>query len=273
MPVFRAKVFVCTGCKKMISYSPDQLGTTITCPRCGDKVSLPQADALPSQGADSLPPALPSEKKTHRRWPCCLIVGLGGCFSVLLLIIVFGVVGAFAVTHLQIPDKLRGLCEPLISRGLLPATAPEPATYAGTDISITVTKIAKECPLIYQSALKQTSPTETPVYCVTVKISNNGGSPVQYRTWRALEDASDFQRAATLSDDGGSLLGMVSFGRSTWPVGALQQADISPGSNVSDILMFQCGAETKGDCLLTLPGENLGSGGKLRFRIPRDTIQ
>ena len=273
MPAFRAKVFVCTGCKKMISYSPDQLGTRINCPRCGEKVSLPQADVLPAQDADSLPPTPPSTKTKTRRWPCCLILGLGGCFSVLLLIIVIGVVGAFTVTQLNVPEKLQRLSDPLISRGLLPATAPAPATYAGTDISIAVTRIAKECPLIYQAALRQASATQTPVYCVTVKISNNGGAPVQYRTWRALEDASDFQRAATLLDDGGNLLGMVSFGRSTWPVGAQQQADISPGSSVSDILMFQCGAKTKGDVLLTLPGENLGRARPLRFRIPESMVQ
>jgi DNA-directed RNA polymerase subunit RPC12/RpoP len=264
--VVNAKAFVCAGCQKMITYGPHQAGAQIVCPRCGDKAILPQAEGQPP-----LPLAVHARKK--RRFASCLFAGCGGCLVVLLLLVAAAVVGAFKAFSLKLPSQLQSVCEPLISHGLLSATAPASATYASSDISIAVTRIAKECPLIYQASLRQSAATETPVYCVTVTISNGGESPVFYRTWRDLADAGDAGQAATLLDGGGGLLGVVSFGPGTWPLGAQQHAQIPPGSSVKDVLLFQCGTDPAGDFLITLPGANLGRSGALRFRIPRAMLQ
>ncbi len=273
MPAFRSKVFVCPDCKKMISYSPDQEGTEIVCPRCGGQVvlTLQTGDTDPSAGDAPQPPPLPAPPRA--RPGCgrsCLFAGAGGCLVVILLLglLIF----LLGTLPLAVPWPLRQTCRPLVSRGLLPGDAQTPTPLGGTDIEITVTRIRLESPRIYQASIRQTTDTETPLYCVTVTVTNNGKTPVPYRTWRRITSENDRQRAATLRDSKGALHGSVSFGPETWPVGAAQETVIQPGAAVTDTLLFAGGEPVPGDFLLTLPGENLGQSGHLTFRIPSETV-
>jgi predicted RNA-binding Zn-ribbon protein involved in translation (DUF1610 family) len=265
MTVVNAKAFTCAGCQKMITYGPQQAGTQIACPRCGEKAILPDADGQPVLRS--------APGKKRRRFASCLFAGFGGCLGVLLLVVAAVVICTYQAVPLDLPKFLQSLCAPLASRGLFPVTAPAPATYARSDLSIAVTRMTQACPSIFQASLRKTAETETPVYCVTVAIQNSGDAAVRYRSWRDHADASAVGSAATLSDGAGNVLGTVSFGPGTWPVGAQPHAQILPGSRVTDILLFQCGKEAEGDFLLTLPGKNLGRAGMLRFRIPREMVE
>lgn len=264
MSVVNTRAFPCVSCNKLISYDPHQADKEIACPRCGHSQRVP--------ASKSLPPPLPGGAKKKRRSLSCLLFGGCGCLSVLALLALILVLGTFVTLPVTVRQACQGLSKPLVSRGYLPGTAPESVTFAGSGISVSVSKIAKGCPTIYQAALKRTSATETPAYCVTVTIGNDGEAPVAYRTWRTLEDANDVQRAAQLEDSEGNRLGLISFGVRTWPEGAIQRADLAPGESASDILLFECGTVSEGGLMLTLPGENVGQFRALRVRIPRDMV-
>ena len=271
MPAFRSKVCVCPGCKKMIAYSPDQEGDRIDCPRCGVKVQLTHQEGPTPDGA---PPPLPRPSPAKSRGGrACLFVGGCGCLSAIAVLIGLAIL-LLLFSH-EVPRSLRAACKPLVSRGIVPGIERDPVTLAKTDVDITVTQMSLERPKIYQAVLRQATPTETPMYCVSVVIANHGTTPVTYRTWRRMASESDIQRAATLEDAKGILHGSASFGPETWPVGTQPSTVAQPGESFADVLLFECGpdADTSGVFLLTLPGENLGSSGRLRFRVSCATPQ
>lgn len=266
MPAFRSKVFVCPGCKKMISFSPDQEGTVIACPRCGDKVRLGQQEPLPPDGTPLPPPLPPRGQSKPAGARACLFVAGCGCLTAVAALIGLSVL--LVLFCRETPRPLRAACKPLISRGVVPGVEGEPVPFAKTEVEVTVTRMSFERPSIYQAALRRTSKTEAPMYCVALTIANRAKSPVTYRTWRRMDSESDVQRAATLQDGKGDLHGSVSFGPETWPEGTAPSAELQPGESIADVLLFERGeVASTGDFLLTLPGENLGGSGKLRFRI------
>lgn len=263
MSSVHTKAFACQSCKKLISYDRSQAGSEAVCPRCGLK------QRVPAEGEQ--PPPLPEATRRKKRLPC-LLVGCGGCLSALIALAVLLALGVFVALPLRVPPSCQRLVRPLVSRGYLQGTAPETATFAGSDVAVSVTGIARTCPAIYQASLKRLSPTETPVFRVTVQICNNGKGTVSYRTWRAVEDASDAQRAAVLTDDSGIRLGLVSFGANSWPEGAVRRVELAPGDTATDILLFECG-DSQGGWTIRLPGENVGLSSELRFRIPRELVR
>lgn len=265
MTVVNTRAFPCPSCQKLIAYDPHHAAGEIVCPRCGHRQRAPQEGGQP-------PPLAACSKR--RRGPLsCLFAGCGGCLGVLILIAALIALGVSVKVPTHMPKACQRLTQPLVSRGYLPGTAPEQITLAGTEVAVAVTAVAKKRPLIYEAPLKRTSATETPVYCVFVTLSNGGGTPVAYRSWRTLEDESDVRRAATLSDETGARLGLVSFGVNTWPVGAVGEAQIAPGGSIEDVLLFECGSLAGGDLFINLPGENIGLTRPLRFRIPREMVQ
>ena len=104
------------------------------------------------------------------------------------------------------------------------------------------------------------------------RVINTGITRVGYRTWRSFEASAD-PKWATLSAADGSVYGLVSFGTDTYPSGACEQADIAPGETITDILLFICKAKPASDLKLTLPCENIGGKGVIRFTIPRGLIR
>lgn len=272
MPAFRAKGFVCPHCKKLISYSPNQEGTTITCPRCGEQVmltpDLPAAQQQPSTGIN-LP--LPLFLESPRRFNTCLLWVLGGVLGVLLLILAWGLF-TLRPLPLWVPEKIQQTYKQLVSHRRPPSITQLSTTLKNNDLSIAVTEMKRERPLIYQAAIHQAAPGETPVYCITLVISNRGKTVVSYRTWRSLTTENDIQHAAQLQDSTGRLYGAVSFGPQTWPVGTQQRGEIQPGESLTDLILFENGPDTPGSYVLTLPGENLGAQGRLSFRIPSALI-
>lgn len=173
---------------------------------------------------------------------------------------------------LWVRESVQQLYKPLVSRSQLSSSTSLTATLKNNDISITVAEMKRECPRIYQATLRQSSLVETPAYCVTLVISNNGKTTLHYRTWRQLTSESDIKQAAKLQDSAGRLYGQVSFGAQTWPAGAQQSEEIPPGESLTDIILFELGPDVPGDFLLTLPGENVGTHGRLGFRIPATLI-
>ena len=265
MTVVNTRAFPCPSCQKLIAYDPRHAGGEIVCPRCGHRQRVPQGEGQP--------PPLAARSERRRVSLSCLFAGCGGCLGVLILIAALIALGVSVRIPAHMPKVFQRLSKPLVSRGYLPGTAPEQVTLAGTEVAVAVSAVAKKCPLIYEAPLKRTSATETPVYCVSLTISNGGDSPAAYRSWRVLEDESDVRRAATLSDEAGSRLGLISFGVNTWPVGAIGEAQIAPGGSIQDVLLFECGSLTGGDLIINLPGENIGHNRPVRFRIPRELVQ
>lgn len=300
MSFLHAKVLTCPACKATVFCSPDQTGHDVVCPQCGARFPLPAEPSsapspLPAQDGNTAPkppplpqqppklPGLREEKPLQRRrkGKGCLLFGCLGCGGVLLLTVGLGVFMAF--TSLM-PGRLDHLCEicettplakPLISHGVVPAVAPAPVALGNSDIDIAVTRVERACPTIYQEALHTASATQTPLYCVTVEITNRGDTPAHYRSWRELADEADLKRAATLRDGTGRLHGSISFGPRTWPAGTQPEQDIEPNDTCRDLLLFECAGEEPddGEFLLTLPGENLGHKATLRFRIPQGQIR
>lgn len=274
MPAFRAKGFICQNCKKLISYSPDQEGMSIACPRCGEHMTVPcgNADTFQDEGQSLATAPLMPAKRTRLFRPRLFIglgVGLALCAALLT-----GLLAASAHKRPSLnADVVQQLLSPLMTPGLVTGTALTPITVRGSDISINVTQMRRTCPMIYQSAIRMTSPTESPVYCVTVVIANTGRASVPYRTWRRIESESDLHQAATLQDEAGAVLSSLSFGPETWPAGTQQHAEIQPGASLTDTLMFENKKSVSGDCLLLLPGENVGKSCKFRIRIPASMAQ
>lgn len=274
MSSFRAKGITCPDCRKLFSYSSDQAGSTVACPRCGASVLIDAQGASASAQPPPLPTAAapftaPPPRRRPRRsclFRSCLIV-FAGLFLLVALALWAATRVPFTAFPNRVPAAVYRACAPLVAHDLIPGTVQIPATLKDTDVAITVTRVSRECPTIYQAAIRQTSPTETTAFCIALSIANNGRAPVTYHTWRRMASPDDLQRAATLEDEAGRLHGMVSFGRQTWPVGATQQGVVQPGQSLTDILLFECDGAAHGPYLLTLPGENLGSHSRLRFRI------
>jgi len=272
MSTLRDKGFTCPACRKLFSYSSDQVGTTVVCPRCGFRV------LIDPQNASEQPPPLPTvagplaAPPRRRSYKTCLARSCLIAFAGMILLVVTVVLTATRILSSAFPRRVQNTvyrtCAPLVTRDLLPGIIQIPATLKNTDIAITVTQVSRECPTIYQEALHQPSPTETPVIRIVLSIANNGSKPATYHTWRHLASEEDVRHAATLEDESGHVYGLVSFGPQTWPVGATQQGVIQPGESLTDILMFECNDAARGPYLLTLPGENLGNRSRLRFRVP-----
>lgn len=150
--------------------------------------------------------------------------------------------------------------------------APLPVRVRGTRATVAVTEVRYRQPDIYHAALKKTVSTETPVCCISLSITNRDKITAAFHSWRIFEALSD-QKKAVLTDGEGNAYGLVSFGIDSYPVGMRQQADIGPGQTLSDQVLFFCDAKPSSDLELTLPCENMGGKGDIRFRIPREMIQ
>ena len=150
--------------------------------------------------------------------------------------------------------------------------APEPARVRGVRATVAVTEVSYGCPVIFEAPIKKLSKAETPVCCVKLVINNTGQEIVEFRTWRIFEKFADAPKA-TLTDKAGCSYGLVSFGVETYPEGSHQQANLNPGEAITEQILFSCKQKPSDDLEISLPSENLGGKGHLRFCIPRDMIR
>ena len=251
--MFTSKAQGCTRCRKGSSLSLILAKTNAACPFCGK----------PANASADKPfrPVCPSGKRRRLWLSLFLMAALAGAGGYLFL-----KSGATGVSPLKTLSVMRQLRFDRLT------VAPAPARVRGARATIVVKGLRYGCPDIYHVALSKTLPTETPVCCVDLEITNTGEKPVEYHSWRDFEAYADQKRAA-LTEGNGSPIGLVSFGIETYPAGAWRQAGIPPGATIFDTVLFICNAKPASDLQLTLPCENLGGKGDLRFTIPCALIQ
>ena len=253
--MLKSKAYVCNRCRKVITYSVKQAGTTGPCPFCGTTVHLPVDK--------DFHPAPPSINYTWR-WLLLLLLLLlvgAGCYLFLKS-------GAKAINP-QTVTSVSVIQQFMHDRITV---APAPAKARGARATIAVKEMRYGCPDVYHVALNKTLPTETPVCCVELEITNTGKKQVEFHSWRIFESYAD-QKRATLTDINGSPFGLVSFGIEAYPCGAWRQTGIAPGETITDMVLFISDEKPASDLNLILPCENLGGKGDLRFTIPCGMIR
>jgi hypothetical protein len=261
--MFKDRAYVCNLCRKVITYSPDEGGRTLPCPFCKTAVTLPAAPVRPG--------AAPARRK----------VALLGWAALALLLLLAG--AAAGVRALASRPRAGGGARP--DRPLVPqalaelvqaapraTAAPGPARVRGVEATVAVAGVSYGCPEVYQAALGRAARTETPVCSVELLLTNTGKRPLGFRPWRLFEAINDPKKAC-LTRGGGTPYSLVSFGAGSAPVGAQEASELAPGAALTDVVFFFCDARPACDLELTLPCENLGGRGDLRFLIPAEMIK
>lgn len=257
--MFKDKAYVCNLCRKVITYSPDEAGQTMPCPFCMSPVTLPASPVGRRVGTPDRP--------RHRSVAGLIVVVLAaGSAAVVWQICARtpnpqtagGGVGSSAL-HAWVTQRRT-------------ADAPTSLNARGVDIAVAVTDVRYGCPEIYQAALRRVAPTETPVCCVRVELTNTGEKPIRMRPWRLSDSLNDAKRVCLKRPDGTSY-NLVSFGVENDPVGAAHTSELLPDTTSCDVILFLCDERPCDDLELTLPCENIGGKGDLCFRIPNRMIQ
>lgn len=257
--MFKDKAYVCNLCRKVITYSPEEAGQTMPCPFCKSTVTLPASPGGHRVGCLGRP--------RHRGAAGLIVVMLAaGAAAVAwqmrtrtssLQAAGSGGVGSSAlhawVTHRRVAD------------------APHALNARGVAVSVAVTDVRFGCPDIYQAALQRVAPTETPVCCVRVELTNTGKTPIHIQPWRLFNSLTDAKRACLKRADGHSY-SLVSFGVENDPVGTVNKSELLPDATACDLILFLCDERPGDDLELTLPCENVGGKGELCFRIPKSMI-
>ena len=250
------KAYVCNLCRKVIIYSRAQAGNTIPCPFCQTPAKLPaMTDFVISE---------------RRNTPVLKYLYLAAAALAIALS-----AGAFFVfrTHAK-ASPVAQVFSPVfrLLQKSQPVVVPGTARARGQQATIGVIDAVYGCPEIHDTALNQTSLAKTPVCGVKVTVTNTGKKSIPFRTWRSHDSTGDAPKAR-LSDLHGSSFSQVAYGTDSYPVGACQQAELAPGASLTDLVHFLCAAKPDSDLELTLPCENIGGKGNLRFAIPRDLIR
>ena len=253
--MFKDKAYVCNLCRKVITYAPVEAGKTMPCPFCKTIVTLPAAPIKP--GLHVKP------KSSTFGW----II-----FAILFLIAVAGGVYAFIWFRQNSDNEQSNQTSPFVNLGQPRIyEISEPAKVRGVDMSVTVSGMSFGCPKVYQADLKRVAATETPVCCVKLILANTGKHSVNVKPWR-MSDAFDDTKRASLKRSDGIQYSLVSFGFESDPVGVKKTAELAPGATQTEVLFFFSNARPTQGLELTLPCENLGGKGDLRFRIPAEEI-
>jgi hypothetical protein len=243
--MFKDKAYVCNLCRKVITYSPEQAGSTFPCPFCKMPVTLPTTWA-------KHPTAVAPSARKARSW----LLPTLAAFTLTLAAAGLAVVGWARSSWSADPDTV----------------APHAAQVPGTRLTVSVTDAWFGPVEIRNEALQTAEQTQQPLCCVRLHIVNGGESRVSFRSWREPAPTADTERIC-LKDGCGAALCLASYGGSTHPADSRQQAELAPGETLGDTVMFYCQQKPEGDLELTLPAENLGERGQLRFRIPAAMVR
>lgn len=250
--MFKDKAYVCNLCRKVITYSPEEAGKTFPCPFCKSPVTLPSKWARRATG----------QAPKRRFWPWALLVALaalGGSAAWLGA-------GSGAKEAVQAIPVLSDLLQNEVT------VAPASARVRGSHLSVAVTEVWYGRPDIHDASLNKTEPTQTPVCCVRLAITNGGKAPAAFCSWREAERAAELQKII-LTELAGATNSLVSFGPGCAPAGFQPRTEIAPGETAQDLLLFLCKAKPSSDLAFTLPCENLGGKGQLSFRIPSGMVR
>ncbi len=251
--MIRTKAYVCNRCRKAISYTVLEGGKTLPCMFCGFTVTLPSDK--------DFQPDVPVRKRM-RLWTFLLLTTM-----------LTGAGGYLFFTHSVEAATARKALSGLRAYVCAYSTvAPAPAKAHGSCVTVSVKEIHYDCPDIYYVGLKKTLRAEKPVLCVALEIANVGKTQIGFHSWRMPEAAAD-QTKATLIDCDGAAYGLVSFGVDTLPSGVQQRNDLAPGESFTDWAYFIGDEKPQKDLKLTLPCENIGGQGVLRFSVPCSMIR
>lgn len=252
--MFRDKAYVCNLCRKVITYSIEEAGTSRSCPFCRSPLTLP---------ADTKYHPEPKAKKS-RLVPCLLL-----CAALASAAGIAAIAWLALTPGATVPPPFSALPSVFHTASTV---APEPAHVRGVRATVAVTEVRYGCADIYHPALRQASRTETPVCCIKLAICNAGKVPVPFRSWREPSSPEESDRAC-LTDREGRRFSRVSYGAGAYPVCATQATELACASTLTEQVFFFCGKKPDCDLELVLPGENLGGRGDIRFHIPAAMIQ
>lgn len=108
---------------------------------------------------------------------------------------------------------------------------------------------------------------------ITLQVSNlSSGKKLDFGTWRG-GDFSFGGDSASLTDDNDNTYKRINFGVSSTPVGGVSRESVYPGKSISDVLVFEVPVDAAKWLHLTLPADNFGGEGMLRFEIPATMIR
>lgn len=250
------KAYVCNFCRKVITYAPEQGGSTFPCPFCKSQVRLPLY-------AGAAPAAAPA-RTSFLLWffiPLAVAAAAGGT-------------ALFVLQRGTEKDKGAALTQalPALMRPRV-IVAPSSAAARGAHAEIAVTEVRYGCPEIYNDALKRSATTDTPVLAVKIAVTNTGKTANAFRSWRIFDALGDQKKAVLTDPERGVRYSLVSFGVDSYPVGTHLGAQTEPGATVTDTVLFMCAKKPESDLLLTLSCENVGGRSELSFTIPRAMIQ
>ena len=245
--MFKDKAYVCNLCRKVITYSPEQAGTTFPCPFCKTPVTLPSRWGVRAK------------TKTH--------TGLAWLVSLLLV----AAAGAGAVWFWALPQAIAARSPQQGPETNCVTVAPAPAYVQGSNLTVAVTDVWYGCPQIHDSSIGTTETAQTPLYCVKLAVANVGKASVCFYSWREPLQSAAASKIKLFGSDG-QAFSLVSYGSNTAPAGFRQQAEIAPGETLCDLVLFLRKEKPQSDLELTVPCENIGGAGQLCFRIPRDMV-
>ena len=250
------KAYVCNQCRKVITYSRTDAGKTIPCPFCKAPARLPvAADFIVSDRRDR-----PAKRSLFIAAAVLAVAALAGVF----LVVRTPVKASPAVQAIAPVFRLLQKSQPV--------AVPGTARARGQQATLGVTDVVYGCPEIREATLNRTSLVQTPVCFVKVTVTNTGKKSIPFRTWRSHDLIGDAQKAS-LTDPSGNSFSLVAYGTDSYPVGACQQDELAPGASLTDLVLFLCEAKPGSDLELTLPCENIGGKGNIRFAISRDLIR
>lgn len=136
---------------------------------------------------------------------------------------------------------------------------------------------AEEDPVFDISEVKGTkgAPPESPLrgakvgplkyFFVRMFVKNVGDSPVRYLSWNGVEGKPE--TAAVVSDSEGRLARLVPLSEAP-AADRLSHAQIGPGEEISDILVFEKLSEKNASLRLVLPYAAVGMTGQVGFELP-----
>ena len=251
--MFKDKAYVCNLCRKVITYSLDEAGKTMSCPFCKTAVTLPVGTIR------QVPP--PESSKALFIW-----------IALAVLLLTAGAVGVYVITRPALPPPPVPVPTTLVAAtpgtltdrvsGLIP-----PWIKPRTDVNVTVSEVRFARPNLYDTALKRTVQPQTPVCCVKLKLTNNGGTSVSLKPWRMPDAFNDPKHASLRQKSDGRPYSLVSFGLDSYPADIQAVTELAPGETTTEVLFFFSKACPEQELELTLPCENLGGRGSLRIPI------
>ena len=144
----------------------------------------------------------------------------------------------------------------------------EPVTKVWIEVS--VDRITVGPVLVLDFMKEEHESTDQRLLSITLRMRNlSKGKKLNYTTWAGSTFGGN---NAGLSDDRGNKYRMINFGFANTIVGRAKQESVYPGSEITDILVFERPVGIAKTLTLTLEAKNIGGEGSIEFKIPTSRI-